>query len=176
MRYLIRTALLILVFAVGSFSQDQGRPEIAPANRNLVPRDFTLDGEPLSLKFTLPFKLLVNGREHPVAGPVESGSTMWLAVRGRGGFTLSLEPCYGYSFKKSGAILDHAIVFQADGDKYELRFSGPIAGRGNAWNLYVLHEPSIEAKPPALFETFDWSTCYPSLRPLLPDGPNTNRH
>lgn len=170
MRKVFQTALLIGALAAQLLSQRQGQPEIAPPNHNLVPRDFTLDDEPLPLKFALPFKLFVNGREHPVGWSIESGSTMWLALRGRGGYTLSLTPCYGYSFKKSGAILDHAIVFQADGDKYELRFSGPIAGPGNAWNLYVMNDPSVEPKPPALFETFNWSTCYQSLRPLVPDA------
>ena len=85
MRNVIQTALLFGVLAA-SFSQCQGQPEIARANRNLVPRDFTLDDEPLSLKFTLPFKLFVNSREHRVSWSIgNGGSTMWLGLAGRGG-------------------------------------------------------------------------------------------
>src|SRR5437762_10994793 len=113
MRKVFQTALLIGVFAAVTFSQPETHREIPPANRNLVPRDFTLDDEPLSLKFTLPFKLFVNGREHPVGWAIARGRTMWLGLRGRGGYILSLIPFYGYNIKRSGAILDHALVFQS---------------------------------------------------------------
>jgi hypothetical protein len=95
-------------------------------------------------------------------------------LSGRGGYTLSLTPCYGYSFKKTGAILDHAIVFRVDGDQFELRTSGPIVRSGTAWNLYVLHDFSVEPTGPALFESYEWSTCYPTLRPLLPVSPKSS--
>ena len=169
MRKALLTVPLFAAFAGMLFSQQTARPEPAPADRKLVPRDFRLNGPPLSLKFTGPLRLYVNGREFPLGWNVERGGAMWLGLQGRGGYTLSMMPCYGYKFKKAGAILDHAIVFESDGDHFELRTSGPIAGSGAAWNLYALHDPSVLPKLQALFETFDWATCSPALRPLLPD-------
>ena len=125
MRKVLQTALLIGVFAAATFSQPQTSREIPPANRNLVPRDFTLDDEQLSLKLTLPVRLYVNGREFPVGWAIARGRTMWLGRRGHGGYMLSLTPFHGCNIKKSGTILDHAIVFQVGGDDFELRFSRP---------------------------------------------------
>jgi hypothetical protein len=58
---------------------------------------------------------------------------------------LSLAPHAG--FLKSGAVRDNVISFQDGGQEYEVRFMRPIAGRGKAWNLYVLHDPAYLPDP-----------------------------
>jgi hypothetical protein len=63
-------------------------------------------------------------------------------------YILSLAPREGYNFRKAGAIRNHLIAFQSDGNQYEIRTSGPIAGTEKAWNLYVLHLPEREMKGP----------------------------
>lgn len=127
------------------------KPDPPPADTTLVPRDFTSDDGPLALKFAVPVTFFINDQPHALGWHWHgSGSTMWLTLPGRGAYTLSLVPCEGYNFVKSGEILDHAILFQADGERYELRTSGPILGSGRAWNLYVLHDPSVDPKGPVL--------------------------
>ena len=149
MRNVIPTALLTLVLTAGLFSQGQGHSEIAPANPNLVSRDFNVDDVAISIK--VPFQLLVNGEEwhgHTVGWHIDAGSTIWLALPGRGTYVLSLAPREGYNFKKSGAIRSHVITFHGGGEQYEIRTSGPILGSDKAWNLYVLHLPELEMKGP----------------------------
>jgi hypothetical protein len=149
------------------------KPDPPPAGPNLVPRDFTLDDGPLSLKFAIPFTCFVNGRPHSLGWHIAGGSMMWLALPGRGSYVLSLTPCEG-NFKKSGAIRDHVITFQADGDHYELRTSGPILGSGGAWNLYVFPEPSVDPKGP-LFGIEDWKCGDPSQW-WIPNSPTKSSH
>ncbi len=149
MSNLIRTALVILVLAAGSFSHGQEGIELAPADPNLVPQDFTVDDGPVSIK--VPFQLLVNGKNwhgHTIGWHIDGGSTIWLGLPGRGMYILSLAPREGYDFQKAGAIRNHVITFQDGDDHFEIRTAGPIAGSDRAWNLYVLHEPTREMKGP----------------------------
>jgi hypothetical protein len=115
----------------------------------LVPQDFSVDDGPISIK--VPFKLFVNGKEwqgHTIGWHLDSGSTMWLALPGVGRYVLSLVPHPGYDFSKAGAVRNHVIMFRGGTDEYEIRTSGPIAGSGKAWNLYVLHQPTWQPKGP----------------------------
>ena len=151
MRNGIQAALLIGVFAAGSFLRCQDRPEVAPANNDLVPQDFTVDDVPISVK--IPFKVFVNGKEwqgrsigwaiHP-----DVGSTIWLGLPGRGMYLLSLAPRKGYNFQKAGAIRNNVIAFHDSDIQYEIRTACPIFGSDKAWNLYVLHLPKLEMKGP----------------------------
>ena len=107
----IQTALLI-VLAASSFSHAQDRAELASADPNVVPQDFTVDDVPISIK--IPFGLFVNGNEwqghaigwhiSAVLHPNHAGPAMWLGLPGRGVYILSLGPREGYSFQKAGAI------------------------------------------------------------------------
>jgi len=147
MRSVIETTLLVGIVAAGAFSQGQGHPEIAPADPNLVPQDFSVDDVPISIQ--VPFQVLVNGKEWKGLGwHIDPGSTIWLGLPGRGLYLLSLTPRKGYNFKKSGAIRGHVITFQGGGEQYEIRTSGPILGSDKAWNLYMLHLPAMEMKGP----------------------------
>lgn len=149
MRNLIQMAVLFLVLAGGSFSRAQEGIDLAPADPNLVPQDFTVDDGPVSIK--VPFQLLVNGKNwqgHTIGWHIDGGSTIWLGLPGRGMYILSLAPRQGYDFQKAGAIRNHVIAFQDGSDHFEIRTSSPIAGAGKAWNLYMLHEPTREMKGP----------------------------
>jgi hypothetical protein len=149
MRKILQNALLIAALAAVAFAQHQDRPGIAPANPNLVPREFTIDDGPVSI--SVPFQVLVNGKEfqgHTIGWHIDTGSTLWLGLPGQGMYILSLAPREGYNFQKAGAIRNHVIAFQSGGNQYEIRTSGPIAGAEKAWNLYVLHLPEREMKGP----------------------------
>jgi len=124
-------------------------PTLARPDLRLIPQDFSVDDAPISIK--LPFKLFINSKEyqgHAIGWHLDVGSTMWLALPGRGRYILSLVPRAGYDFSKTGSIRNHVIMFNAGGDEYEIRTSGPVAGSGKAWNLYVLHQSAWEPKGP----------------------------
>jgi hypothetical protein len=105
------------------------------------PRDFTLDDGPLSIRFQHPIRISIGGQ--PFQGRtilnMSQGGTLWFAFPNRGRHVLSLAPHEG--FQKAGAIRGSVLAFQADGEQYEIRASGPIVGSGGAWNLYVYHDP-----------------------------------
>ncbi len=133
----------------GPPSQDLRDQTLVPPNLSLLPKDFSVDDGPISIK--MPFRLFVNGKEwegHPIGWHLESGSTMWLALPGRGRYVLSLVSHAGYDFSKSGSVRNHVIMFKADGAEYEIRTSGAIAGINKAWNLYVLHQREWKPKGP----------------------------
>jgi hypothetical protein len=48
---MIQMGVLILVLAAGSISHAQEGTELAPANPNLVPQDFTVDDGPVSISY-----------------------------------------------------------------------------------------------------------------------------
>ena len=138
-------------FGSNLFPQDPtgSDPTMSPPDLSLVPQEYSVDDGPVSIK--LPFKLFVNGEEwrgHSIGWSLLAGSTMWLALPGKGRYILSLTPRIGYEFSASGAVRDHAIMFTSGGDEYEIRTSAPIAGLGKSWNLYVLHQPAREPKGP----------------------------
>ena len=163
MRNVFLCVLWIAVVAAAPFPSPQDRRDIAPANSNLVPQDFTVDDVPISIE--LPFEVLVDGTPwqgrtigwhidrvllHSETGitHLETGSTMWLGLTGRGMYILSLAPREGYNFQKAGAIRDNVIAFDDGDSRYEIRTSGPILGSDKAWNLWVLHLPEREMKGP----------------------------
>ena len=98
MRKAVQTALWMVVVVAGAVLQAQDKPEIASANTNLVPQDFTVDDVPISIK--IPFTVFLNGKEwqghtigwhiSAVLHPNTAGSTMWFGLPGRGMYILSL--------------------------------------------------------------------------------------
>ncbi len=170
MRNVLLTALWIGIFAAGGMSQSQDKPEIVPANPNLVPQDFTVDDVPISIK--LPFEVFVNGKPwqgHTIGWHIDTGSTIWLGLTGRGMYILSLGPREGYNFQKAGAIRNNVIAFRDNDNEYEIRTSGPILGSDRAWSLYVLHLPERELKGP-LFGVDRLGHC--TLRNIRPVSEN----
>jgi hypothetical protein len=73
------------------------------------------------------------------------GATFWISFPGQGRYILSLIPHAG--FAKSGLIRDNSIEVEDGQSNFSVRFINPIAGAGNAWNLYMLHDPSYTPKP-----------------------------
>ena len=146
MRKVFQTALLIGLFSMAVLSRSQTQNETTASEPNLVPQDFTVDDIPISIK--LPFTLFVNGKPHPAGWHIHEGSTMWLGVPNRGMYILSVMPRAGEDFHKAGAIRNDVISFQDDGNRYEIRTSGPILGADRVWNLYVEHLPKMEMKGP----------------------------
>jgi hypothetical protein len=121
--------------------------EPAAAITTAVPRDFTLDDGPLTPDFSRS-TVWINGQKFAGAGAFsrKSGATFWFAFPGNGRYILSLAPRDG--FQKAGTIRDNVITFQDGGQQYEVRLAGPIAGAGNAWNLYLLHDAAYKQKGP----------------------------
>jgi uncharacterized protein (TIGR03435 family) len=114
-----------------------------PAATTATPRDMTVDDERPAVSFDSLSQtaFFINGQKStaPIGFSKDSGAMLCLIVPDHGRYILALAPHPG--FVKAGEIRDNSI-FVEDGDQhYELRLAGPIAGAGNAWNLYVKHDP-----------------------------------
>jgi hypothetical protein len=118
----------------------------AASAANAEPRDFTVDDGPVTFQAE---RVTVWSDGQKVPGVLgftgKPGATFWVAPPGQGRYILSLVPHDG--FIKSGAVRDNAIAFQDGSRNYEVRFVGPIAGAGKAWNLYLLHDPTYTPNP-----------------------------
>ncbi len=123
-------------------------PEPAAATTTAEPRDFAIDDGAVTYD-AWAMTVWVNGSKLPGRAGFtgKTGATFWIALPGRGRYVLSLAPHAG--FLKSGAVRDNVISFQDTGQQYEVRFMRPVAGRGKAWNLYVLHDPAYQPNPQA---------------------------
>lgn len=121
-------------------------PEPAAPAATGEPRDFAVDDGPVAFQ-AQKFTVWIDGQK--VSGMSgftgKPGATFWIALPGQGRYVLSLVPHDG--FIKSGAVRDNALSFQDGGRTYEVRFMGPIAGAGKAWNLYLLHDTSYIPNP-----------------------------
>ena len=139
------------------------RPGVAGAPS----RDFTPDDAPLQFEFGGRWSLWINGKPFPEIGFTrKTGSTLWLSLPGQGRYILSLAPRTGYDFERAGTLLEDAIAFQADGNRYEMRLSNPIVHSAAAWNVYLLHDPRYKspAESQAIYAGVD------RLENLLPNA------
>ena len=120
------------------------RAEPQPAGATGEPRDFTIDDVPVKFDIGPRMSFWIDGRkfdgESGFTG--KAGATFWVYFPGHPRYILSLAPAPG--FEKAGAVLDNTIQFAADGHQYEIRFSGPLAGAGNAFNLYMTRDPQYQ--------------------------------
>jgi hypothetical protein len=117
----------------------------ASSAANAEPRDFTVDDGPVTFQADR-VTVWIDGQKASGTGFTgKPGATVWVAFPGQGRYILSLVPHDG--FIKSGTVRDNAIGFQDGGRNYEVRFMGPIAGAGKAWNLYLLHDPTYTPNP-----------------------------
>lgn len=117
------------------------------------PRDFS--PEDVQLKVS-DFKLKVNGETIYRSTGGCAGAVIWFSLGDRGRFVFSLVERPGFPFRKVGAVRNHTVAFEWDGDKYEWESSLPVIGTGGNWNLWVLHDPDYKldlfdqpAAPPA---------------------------
>jgi hypothetical protein len=120
-----------------------------PAASAAPARDMTVDDERpvVAPESFLRTAFFVNGQKSDarVGFSAGSGAVMWLYVPEHGRYIMALSPHAG--FEKAGEIRDNT-VFLRDGDqRYELRLAGPITGPGNAWNLYIRHDPHYWPRP-----------------------------
>jgi hypothetical protein len=124
------------------FSGPMGAPpEPRAAAVTAGARDFTIDDGRVRFPIQGPSELRINGKKYDGTRGATGGegATFWLSVPAHGRYILSLFPHEG--FIKAGAIRDNVIAFQAEGENYELRFAGTIAGSSTkAWNLYLFHD------------------------------------
>jgi len=123
-----------------------------PPMTTSTPRDFSIDDGPVRFAIEPKMTYWIDGREFtgPSGFTGKPGATFWIWVPGGPRYVLSLAPAPG--FEKVGAVRDNAIAFSADGHSYEIRFSGPIAGAGAAFNLYLLRDTAYIPKPEQLNE------------------------
>ncbi len=144
-----KIALDLLVSADGSqkivdyiqVSMKKRPPASVPAPSSAV-RDYTLDDGPLKFAMDGQHDIFINGQPQPgLALTMKSGSTLWFYFPGWGRYVLSLEPRIGYGFQAAGTIQDNVIRFQADGNRYEIRFPAPLLSGGGTYRLYVLRDP-----------------------------------
>jgi hypothetical protein len=121
-------------------------PEPAAASNNAEARDFTIDDGAITYDASA-MTFWINGQKQAgLTGFTRNrGYTFWVAFPGRGRYILSLVPHDG--FAKSGVVRDNVVAFQDGSQQYEVRFMGPVAGSGKAWNLYVLHDSIYQPAP-----------------------------
>jgi hypothetical protein len=120
--------------------------EPAAATTTAEPRDFTVDDGAVTYDTSRMTIWTDRRKYHGMSGfRGKPGATFWIAFPGRGRYVLSLVPHDG--FLKSGVARDSVLSFQDSGQEYEVRFMGPVAGRGKAWNLYVLHDQTYDPEP-----------------------------
>jgi hypothetical protein len=117
-------------------------PQPPAATTTAEPRDFTIDDGPVTYNIRR-FVVLWQGQTlESLAHTGRPGATFWIAFPNDGRYILSLVPHDG--FTKSGAVRDNVISFEPNGQPCEIRFLTPVAGAGNAWNLYVMHDPEYQ--------------------------------
>jgi hypothetical protein len=119
-------------------------PQPLAAKTTAAPRDFTIDDGPVTYN-TNRFVVLWQGQTFKMTWHIgRPGATFWIAFPNDGRYILSLVPHDG--FTKSGAVRDNVISFEPGGQPCEIRFFTPVAGQGNAWNLYVMHDSGYQPR------------------------------
>jgi hypothetical protein len=125
-------------------------PEPPAATTTAEPRDFTVDDGPVTYNTRRAVVLWQGQTDRIIWHTGRPGATFWIAFPNDGRYILSLVPRDG--FTKSGVVRDNVISFELNGEPCEIRFLTPVAGAGNAWNLYVMHDAGYVRKakiPPA---------------------------
>jgi len=119
----------------------------AASLEGLAPQDFTIDDGPVTFDISPKVTYWINGQEFGGESGFSGkpGATLWVYFPGRQRYILSLVPSPG--FEKAGAVIHNVASFVADGQQYEIRFSGAIVVGGKAFNLYLARDPSYHPKP-----------------------------
>jgi hypothetical protein len=105
-----------------------------------APRDFQLADVELTL---LDPRISVGGKPEPATAGAGgfSGAAIWMYIKGRGRFVLSLVPNEKLGFRKNGLISGNGLLFHDGAAEIRVDCSGQIAPGGGPYNLYVVHEP-----------------------------------
>lgn len=108
-------------------------------------KDFTLDD--VNLIINQP-KILVNGQIIKDGGGGASGNIIWIGIPEKGRFIFSFRPHSQYNFQKTGIILDNKIIFEYNGESYELINKTPVLSVGGKWNLWIMFDPNYQPSLP----------------------------
>jgi hypothetical protein len=113
------------------------------------PRDYSVDDAPIGITIQSFVRTSVSIGGRKFTGRVGflqgNGGVLWIYFPGQGRYVLSLAPHQGFFL--AGAIRDNSMQFRDGGGEFEVRLDTPIAGAGNAFNLYLLHDPSYRPRP-----------------------------
>jgi hypothetical protein len=113
-----------------------------------APRDFQLADVELTV---MDPQISVGGKaEPPASAGGFSGAVVWLYLKGRGRFVLSLVPDEKLGFRKNGVVSGNILLFRNGAAEIRVECSGQIAPGSGAYNLYVLHEPGWQSSDAAL--------------------------
>ncbi len=104
-------------------------------------KDFTIDE--VNLHLDTP-QFSINGEKIQTGSSV-SGNLIWFYLLGKGRFIFSFSPQPGYEFQKTGVILDNKIMFEHNGERFELINKSPVLGSGGKWNLWVMFDPNYRS-------------------------------
>ena len=122
--------------------------DLPPASSKADPRDFTVDDQPLTINLDSFERttVLIDGQRFTgrVGFADQKGGALWMVFPGQGRYVLSLAPHPG--FTKAGVIREHAIAFHDGARQFEVRLATSIASAGDAWNLYIHHDPAFQPK------------------------------
>jgi hypothetical protein len=88
--------------------------------------------------------------EPPASAGGFSGAVIWLYIKGRGRFVVSLVPYEKLGFRKNGVVSGYVLLFHDGPVEIRVECSGKVAPGPGAYNLYVLHEPGWRPSDGAL--------------------------
>lgn len=112
-------------------------------------KDFTLDD--VSLIINNP-KISINGQMIKDGGGGASGNVIWIGIPGKGRFIFSFRPQPQYNFQKTGMILDNKIIFDYNGENYEIVNKNKVLGVGGKWNLWIMFDENFQPSLPDGYE------------------------
>lgn len=107
-------------------------------------KDFTVDD--VIMKIEKP-EISVNGQK-TIHNSSASGNMVWFYMPGKGRFIFSFRPQSEFNFQKNGMILDNKIIFEHNGEKYELLNKSPVLSSGGKWNLWVMFDQKYQPENP----------------------------
>ena len=107
-------------------------------------KDFTI--EDVNIYLDKP-EISINGKK-TINGGGASGNVVWFYLPGKGRFIFSFRPQTEFSFQKTGMILDNKIIFEHNGEKYEIVNKTPVLSSGGKWNLWIMFDQNFQPPSP----------------------------
>lgn len=116
-------------------------------------KDFTLDE--VNLIINRP-EILINGQKIKDGGGGASGNIIWIGIPGKGRFIFSFRPQPQYNFQKTGTILDNKIIFDFNGENYEITNKTPVLSSGGKWNLWIMFDQTYQ---PSSLDSYEFGSA-----------------
>ena len=107
--------------------------------------DFTIENVELHLDKP---EISINGQKTTYRS-MASGNIVYVYLPGKGRFIFSFRPQPDFNFQKTGTVLDNKILFEFNGEKYEIINKSPVLGSGGKWNLWVMFDENFKPSPDA---------------------------